>query len=366
MLVYIDSSILCTDYYMRGAYFELLKNESTIVLSEIVIDEVKNKHREMIEEEIRNIDKGVTSLNRMLSEPLHVETDTLLSKEQVSYEDFIDTFIIGSGMTIAQPYPEVDHRKIVERAIQRKKPFKSDGKSGYRDYLVWTSFLNLAKTYANEEVCFITLNKKDFSDEKDDKKLHKDLVNDLAEYGIDLGRFQYWISLKSFVDSIIKPSLLKKEESKNIANSLLNDEECFILPLEKLIFSKMKGLDLNNHDVVLIGEDPSIANVYDIYDMGIDSISEISDEEYLLEIRFNLYGAAETYINKAELATLSDEDMSIIHISNSDWNERYALLEEELDLNVVIDVIYNVDQKTFSSLEISEIDDGDCPYCSFE
>lgn len=46
------------------------------------------------------------------------------------------------------------HRDIVHRALERKKPFKDDGKDGYRDYLIWLTFLNVVHHYAMDEACF--------------------------------------------------------------------------------------------------------------------------------------------------------------------------------------------------------------------
>jgi len=118
MLVFLDSSIICADFYMRGTYFDLLKKVDTIVLSEVVIAEVKNKHREMIEENIRNMNKTLSSLNRLLSTSLEVQTDNILAQEQETYSDFIDISLIESGMTISETYPEIEHKQIVERALQ--------------------------------------------------------------------------------------------------------------------------------------------------------------------------------------------------------------------------------------------------------
>ena len=109
MLVFIDSSILCTDFYMKGTKFELLKRFSTIVLSEIVIDEVKTKYKETLSASIDSINKNITNLNKILQSPI----DTIqicLEKEIEAYNDFIEFFLISSGMTIAEPYPNVAHK----------------------------------------------------------------------------------------------------------------------------------------------------------------------------------------------------------------------------------------------------------------
>ena len=48
MLIFLDSSILCSDFYMKNAYFCGIKKIGTIVLGQIVVDETVNKYREML------------------------------------------------------------------------------------------------------------------------------------------------------------------------------------------------------------------------------------------------------------------------------------------------------------------------------
>lgn len=366
MLVFLDSNILCTDFYMRGTYFDLLKRASSIVLSEIVIDEVKNKHKEMIKEHIQSLSKTTSELERLISTPFNMECHNLLSQEQAAYADFLEMFLIESGMTIAEPYPTIEHQKIVQRALQRKKPFKSDGKNGYRDYLVWRSFLDVAKSYSSETVCFITLNKKDFSDEKDEKKLHPDLIAELEELRIDNNRIQYWTSLKSFVDCVIKPQLQESEERQKFANSLLGNQDGFSKPLERLVFDKISGFDVSRYDVLVAGENPCVRTIDDIYSTEIENISSVSDEEYLLEIHLDTVCSIESFLLKSELAAMDEDDLGESQVVNSDWNDHYVLLETEIGIKIEIEVIFNTKQKVFSAFEISDISDYNCPYCPYD
>lgn len=43
MLLFLDSNIICSNYYMAGPSFEVAKRVGTIVLGQIVVDEVCNK-----------------------------------------------------------------------------------------------------------------------------------------------------------------------------------------------------------------------------------------------------------------------------------------------------------------------------------
>ena len=48
MLIFIDSNILCSNYRMKGPSFEVAQRVGTIVLGQIVVDEVCNKFKEAI------------------------------------------------------------------------------------------------------------------------------------------------------------------------------------------------------------------------------------------------------------------------------------------------------------------------------
>lgn len=69
MLIFLDSSIFCSDFHLSSKYFELLKAFVTkggnwICFSEIVIDEVKNKYKERIKAQIQKANSEIRELNR--------------------------------------------------------------------------------------------------------------------------------------------------------------------------------------------------------------------------------------------------------------------------------------------------------------
>mgnify|MGYP000112568906 CR=1 FL=1 len=78
MLIFLDSSIFCSDFHLTSTNFELLKNYickggSWLCFSEIVIDEVKNKYKEKIsiscEKSIKNVDFYMRAVMNLLPEP---------------------------------------------------------------------------------------------------------------------------------------------------------------------------------------------------------------------------------------------------------------------------------------------------------
>lgn len=249
MLIFLDSSIFCSDYHLTGICFELLKEYVSrggnwVCFSEVVIDEVKNKYKEKINELFRKVNSDIHELNKSMVSEVASVSEGCIKDEIKKYETFWDMipFEYGSGMP--EEYPTPSHRDVVQRALERKKPFKEDGKDGYRDYLIWLSFLDVVSHYNMEEACFITLNTRDFSDPINKKELHSQLKQDIENRGISLNRVFYFTSLKEFVEEKVKPSLQIIKLYEKQMQDLKADSFGFMKPLEDKLIQKIIGLDL--------------------------------------------------------------------------------------------------------------------------
>ena len=124
MLIILDSSILCSNFHMTGPSFEIMNKIGIIVIPEIVYDEVCNKYHEHLIKLKESLDKTVNDINKMTKRGIALPFDnSSVAEEYQKYVSFLDMFIIESGMTIPEPYPDIEHKDIVARALQRKKPF---------------------------------------------------------------------------------------------------------------------------------------------------------------------------------------------------------------------------------------------------
>ena len=59
MLVFIDTNILYKDFYMKNNRFQLINQIGTIVLGEIVVDELCKKYREYLIDNFKELKKGL-------------------------------------------------------------------------------------------------------------------------------------------------------------------------------------------------------------------------------------------------------------------------------------------------------------------
>lgn len=101
------------------------------------------------------------------------------------------------------------------------------------------------------------------------------------------------------------------------------------------------------------------------YSMEIEKASNVSEEEYLLEIHLDTICFIDSFLLKSELATMDAKELEDAKMVNSNWNEHYALLETQVGLRIDLEVIFNLEKKVFSAFEISDVSDYNCLYCPY-
>ena len=231
-------------------------------------------------------------------------------------------------MTVSEDFPDIRHEIVVKRALQRKKPFKADGSTGYRDYLVWQTCLEVARRYANEEIHFITENTRDFADQNDRDKLHPDLLADLTEMKIPESRFFYWNSLRNFIDKYAKQKL-----------DIIEAHEALVDEIEEVL--KELSSDVEPQ---------------------IEDISELDDDRLLLGITMDCIGVVTSVINRSDIKEIEEYEMDVEVV---DKNGDICNLETTLGLQVQLRAVFSKSNKVITSIEVDDIDDYNCPYCPY-
>ena len=364
VLVILDSNILCRDFYMQGTQSQMLLQFGKIVVPEIVYDEVLNKHCEKLMECRDNLSKKLEEYNRLLFEPCALDEKSDLETEQKHYEDFLIQLMMENGFYPPEPYPNVPHRDVVNRSLQRKKPFKPDGRVGYRDYLVWRTVLEIVARSV-DEVHFISANSTDFADEQDRNKLHSDLLDEMKSLGIDESKLKYWATLKDFIEEVVKPALEQLDEEKNMIEKLTRDHENFMLPVSIYVINTLKGFDVSGYDVIVPGEMPLVEDVDMPDKIMIEGISKIDDSKVLVEVSSYFFSIIESRATKAEVVA-----MSKVELENSTINALDAKIVEihtDVSLQADIEVIYDTKNQQICSIEIVDVSDSSyCVYCPYD
>ena len=241
MDVYIDTNMLFSDpFWNRNFANELLslakKNLINIYISDVVVRELQKNYIQQIKKEVDIIVKATSKINDLCGSEVKIEYLDI-EKEIEKFDDFY--------RNLFNDYPNIirlkkidleDFEEVLERAVVYRKPFK-EGKSEFKDAIIWLSYSKIAKKRQKESCFFLTQNLSDFSEQvnKNEKekdrikayKLHKDLSNDYDKFVIYIS---FEGAYKVISESIDKPnpafeSWIKGENIDNdyVFNILINE-----------------------------------------------------------------------------------------------------------------------------------------------
>lgn len=202
MRIVLDTNIFCEDYFLRGANFRLfldgLKSlPAVLYVPDVVVDEVVNRYSEDLTDAVAKDKDHRSQLGRLLIDATPaVSLSVSVTVETERYRKTFESQVRIHGQVM--PYPQIPHKRVVERDLARRKPFKRDG-SGYRDYLIWENVKSLLLR-GTERVVLITNNPKDFGEGPQvDPELQKDLINP--------DHLKLFRSLREFNEAFILPRL---------------------------------------------------------------------------------------------------------------------------------------------------------------
>lgn len=97
MLLFLDSNIICSNYYMAGPSFEVAKRVGTIVLGQIVVDEVCNKYKENLEDQVTKVKNVIQDLNKLLPESQVIWTEIDVVENAPSIKTFWKCSLLKAG-----------------------------------------------------------------------------------------------------------------------------------------------------------------------------------------------------------------------------------------------------------------------------
>ncbi len=206
--VLLDSCVYCADLHGTGTKTAVLvegveRLNYTLLLPEVVRDEVLGKYRNHLAEVSAGYDKSVRDVQRLLGNWPKVEFPKMDAEKLAG--DYAKRFPYGisASRVVSLPYPPTAHREIALRAIERRKPFKEGG-SGYRDCLIFETLKHYLSQNPGRAVLFVSLNHRDFFVES---QLHPHLLADLQSSQVDPSCVKPFMDLGSFVETHFFPHL---------------------------------------------------------------------------------------------------------------------------------------------------------------
>ena len=196
MKIVVDTTVFAQGFDLGSADVRLLqrfieRTGSELCVPNVVLEEAVNLVRKSLEE----VNSKLAAARRLTADDAtYASHDVKVQCD--AYRKSLSS-LLEKFRTRILPYPNVSHEALMRKALAPSKPFVSSGR-GYRDALIWSSLLELAKA-SNEEITFISANSSDFCISKNDFKLHEDLIGELGEQGVDAERLHLFDSVTRFV-----------------------------------------------------------------------------------------------------------------------------------------------------------------------
>jgi hypothetical protein len=287
MKIVLDSTVLIKNFNLTGPSFRLLewyieKSSSELVVPKIILLEVQNKYRETVKELFDKIKNPLARLSRLTQIELNGPLSAINLDDVFIRYDAQLLRTLSSLNTIFPDFKDIPHDDLINRDLNRRKPFQKSGK-GYRDALFWEVILRKVAQKDSKTV-LISDNTNDFFD-KNDTGLHPELREDLNKHGISSDDFLLYRNLESFIDEYVKTIIPAIEEAKislekgdfhNFSLKIWFDEN--LSNLNHVFEKDLKNISFGiQYDIETYGiswiEEPSQLAVNEAYDLEKDRVA---------------------------------------------------------------------------------------------
>jgi hypothetical protein len=351
LAVVLDSNAIHSDPWLTGApgttLLRLAEGKSCfVVIPEVVRDELRRQRRKSAQESHTQAAKGVRA---MAKAGVDVdETDAHLNKSFQRIDADIDaafTALFNREGVAVEPTPYIDVAKIVERDLDRRRPFQEithnqKTKSlGFRDVVIWETVLSvLDPARGNGKVLFVSADKGFLSE--DSKSLHPDLLGDLDDRGIDRARL---VSIKN----VLHATTAIKATATQAAQVTAATDALYELVGQEVSEQLVYGGDYGYPDFV----DFTVPEIEGAYISGIDQTSgfDISEGETLIataEANVYLEGAVfkgDWYVDQGGSIELGGE-----------INKHYFDASSEVPVRVVVEIEMNGEKPEVTSILLKD------------
>lgn len=191
MNIFLDSTVTFSDPFFKRNYnrnfLKLARDyeDLTLYMSEIVYKETKRHFKKNVKEHLEDVNKIQSKLQNYKrgdfytgvdkGEGIEQEANALLRDFETFYKELQE-----DGILHILPCPESILPELIDRAVNRIKPFK-ENKSEFRDAATWLTYIKYAELKDLSDCYLITENVADFFDDRK-QKLHPDLLKDSTKF----------------------------------------------------------------------------------------------------------------------------------------------------------------------------------------
>ena len=285
MNIFLDTSVLYSDPFWKGNFFNELKEivkdkEIDIYMSEIVLRELRHNYKKIIKETELQLDKANSQIEKyniaVTEEPI-IDIEASMQRFDIFYKELTDENIV-TILSYSNDYlPE-----IVDRAIERKKPF-TESKTELKDCIIWLTYCKYAEERKLKDCILLICNISDFCDSDEAKNKNYIIHSELAK---DSDRFKVYLSPKDLIQrekqklqSVSQrfDAWLKEQEfnSEFVLTILQENFEKEITRKVEREYERLEPHDLIDDDYYVTGYvSPGFFEILEVENVGIDVFNE--------------------------------------------------------------------------------------------
>ncbi|WP_217555984.1 PIN domain-containing protein [Vibrio metschnikovii] len=242
MKVFLDTNVFYKNWYADKPNFKLLfyflnNQKFDLLLSDLVVQETNNIRNREVNEVRAEITRLLNKGSKLNENPLSFKA------EQLDFNEYELSDVLKYKVDWIEniSYENISQKVVVERAIRSIKPFTNQEK-GYRDTLIWLSFLAyLQENDIEGDVAFITNNKHDFFESKGNTlTFNEDLQKDIDERSLKANIIPY-LNIFDFVNEKVD-----KIEHSFDRQEILDDLEEFLIEETESYLNSMSNYDIGD------------------------------------------------------------------------------------------------------------------------
>ena len=348
MKIIIDTNIINKDYKLHGKYIVTLSGAAAklgydVCVPEVVVDEIVSHYKDELLEAHDTYNKGVSKLKKLLPEmPKSIISELTVEDQLQKFREQYEGELQAKNIKIL-PYPNVDHKSIVAKELDKKKPFK-DSQKGYRDSLIWetvkSEVIPAKDLFGECQILLLTRNIKDFADASG---LHKDLKDELLELGYSDNVIELGTDCEKFFKDVIQPEFEELDEIKEALNakgsynriSVQNDiAQIFNMQFVEHMLDSVDDYGLQMY-LPYYCESPFVEYVDDPI-VETESVIRLADGTVMIGCNVRIAAEISYYIDRSNFGDAYDD----IHpyVTNYHHNEHYLEVSNLIELNTVVNI----------------------------
>jgi hypothetical protein len=317
----LDTNAIREDFRFRRNPWRLFLREGRlghlkILVPEIVVDEAVNLYREDAANALRSATKARRSLLGLGADqtgvpPVELDVEALTDAYAARLREALE-----SAKADFLPYPRVSHEDVVRRALDRRRPFDSEGKDGYRDTVVWETLLNAV--VATDPIMLITADNAAFSS-KGSTALIPALADELEARDLPRDTIRRATRISDITDLLPSVPELQLGAEHLIATNA-GARQFIVNALTE------DALDYGESATSIIGLNLDIDQFYiswidEVTDIEVESARELDDGKAALDLSAKMDATLEAYVRKGDAYGYDGDDL---HITDYDYNESMA------------------------------------------